>query len=269
VRSAFFAVSIFSAACAPRLMKLPAGPGAPASDAATAIAEATAACRDVSSLSAEVAVSGSVGGQRVRGRLLAGVAAPASARLEAVAPFGQPLFIFVSTGGDATLLLPRDNRVLEHGRSDAILEAIAGVPLDAAALRRALTGCASAPDAARAQQFGDDWRVVPDADGDVYLRRDARTAPWHIVAVLHRQPAEWRAEYHDFAPGGLPRTVRFRSGDAKRFDLQLALSQVDVNPALGPEAFRVTVPRDAEPISLQELRASGPLGGAPSKSDAR
>ena len=51
-----------------------------------------------------------------------------------MAPFGQPLFIFVATGDDATLLLPRDERVLEHGRPDAVLEAVAGVPLGAADL---------------------------------------------------------------------------------------------------------------------------------------
>jgi hypothetical protein len=135
-------------------MKLPTGPGGPAPDATDAVADATSACRTVSTLSAEVAVSGSVGGHGLRGRLLAGLAPPASARLEAVAPFGQPIFIFVSRGGDATLLLPRDNRVLEHGESDKVLEAVAGVPLDAAGLRTALTGCVVAPDADRAIQRG-------------------------------------------------------------------------------------------------------------------
>ena len=59
-----------------------------------------------------------------------GVAAPASARLEAVAPFGPPLFIFAATDDDATLLLPRDERVLEHGRPAEVLDAVAGVPLE-------------------------------------------------------------------------------------------------------------------------------------------
>ena len=52
-----------------------------------------------------------------------------------MAPFGPPIFIFVATSDDATLLLPRDDRVLEHGRSDAVLDAVAGVPLSAADLR--------------------------------------------------------------------------------------------------------------------------------------
>jgi len=102
-------------------MKLPSGPGEPAADGATALTEATSTCRAVSTLSSEVGVSGSVNGRRLRGRLLVGAAAPASARIEAVAPFGQPLFIFVARGNDATLLLPRDNRALEHGRAASVL----------------------------------------------------------------------------------------------------------------------------------------------------
>ncbi len=249
-------------------MKLPSGPGGPAADAKDAVADATNACRTVSTLSAEIAVSGSVGGHGLRGRLLAGLAPPASARLEAVAPFGQPIFIFVSRGGDATLLLPRDNRVLEHGQSDKVLEAVAGVPLDAAGLRTALTGCAVAPDAERAQQFGADWRVVPDGPDELYLHRDS--AGWRIVATVHHAPAagsagsggDWRAEYRDHQ-NGLPRSVRFVSSDPKRFDLRLALSQVDLNAPLADEVFRVQVPRDADPITLEELRQQGPLAPSP------
>jgi len=115
-------------------MKLPS-PGAPAPDAHEAAAEAMTACRGVQTMSAEIGASGSVGGNGLRGRLLVGVAAPASARIEAVAPFGQPIFIFVARGPGndaATLLLPRDNRVLEHAAPGAVLRAITGMSLDAA-----------------------------------------------------------------------------------------------------------------------------------------
>src|SRR3954470_6781446 len=104
-------------------MKLPSGPGTPATDLDAALADATRACTAVQSLSAEIAVSGSVGGQRVRARLAGGFAPP-SVRLEAVAPFGAPLFIFVANGPDATLLLPRDGRVVEHGKPEELLAAI-------------------------------------------------------------------------------------------------------------------------------------------------
>jgi hypothetical protein len=245
-------------------MKLPSGPGAPAPDAAEAIADATAACRLVSTLTAEIAVSGSVGGQRLRVRLLAGVAPPASARLEAIAPAGQPFFIFVASGSDATLLLPRDERVLEHGSPAAVLQAVTGVPLDASDLRAALTGCAQAPDHAEGRMAGDDWRVVPDGPTTLYLQRDRQAARWRLVATAHHASArsgaaegEWRAEYGDFQDG-LPRTVHLASLDRGRFDLLLKLSQIALNDPLGPDVFRVQIPPTSRPMTPDELRHARP-----------
>jgi hypothetical protein len=267
MRRAAVCFAVLSVSCGPPLMKLPSGPGTPAGDAAAAVMEAMTACRAVSTLTAEMAVSGSVAGRRIRGRLLAGVAAPNSARLEAVAPAGQPLFIFVARANDATLLLPRDGRVLEHGPPGTVLEAVAAAPLDPSDLRRALTGCADAPDVRSARQVGPDWRVVPDGPGEIYLRREGRTSPWRIVGAVHRvaarigEPAAsaWRAEYHDFQDG-LPRTVRLTAVDSKRFDLQLRLSQVELNVPINDEAFTIRIPPNTEPITLQELKDAGPLG---------
>jgi hypothetical protein len=269
-RVAVLLAAALSGACGARLMNLPSGPGSPATDGGPAVAEATQACGTVASLAAEVAVTGRVGGQRLRARLHAGVASPSSARLEAVAPFGQPLFIFVAYGGAATLLLTRENRVLRDESPAAVLEAIAGVPLDPAGLRAVLTGCAAGtrPDAAR--QVGDGWRLVPAGDGEVYLRRESGTGRWRLVATIHREPGreEWRAEYHDFADG-LPRTIRLVSSDAARFSLRLAVSDVDLNLPLGPEAFELRIPASAEPITLDELRRSGPLAELPATATAR
>jgi hypothetical protein len=263
--------ALLCASCGARLMKLPAGPGAPAADAAEAIADATAACRNVSTFSAEIGVSGSIGGQRLRGRLLVGLASPASARIEAVAPVGAPVFIFVASGQDATVLLPRDSRVLEHGPADSVLEAVAGVPLDPADLKAALTGCAQAPDPARGRSLGDHWRVVPDGPTDLYLHRDPKNLRWQVAAAVHRgrggsqaessgsspeQPTgDWRAEYRD-VQAGLPRSIHFAGG--QRFDLNLSLSQVSLNEPLGAEVFRVEIPPSAEPITLDELRHARP-----------
>ena len=261
---AFVAVlALLAAACGARLMKLPSGPGAPAPDAREALAEATAVCRAVSTMTAEIAVTGSAGGHRMRGRLLAGVAPSASARLEAVAPFGQPFFIFVSRNNDATLLLPREDRVLEHGRPAAVLDAVAGIPIDASDLRATLTGCASTPDVGGARQLGDIWRIIPDGPGDVYLRRDSR---WQLVAMVRRDSeGDWRVEYSDFS-AGLPRTIRLTSLVGDRFDLTLRLSQVETNVPLDADAFRVQIPRTSQPITIDELRRSGPLG---QKADGR
>ena len=245
---------VASACGAPALVKLPSGPATPATDAREAIAQAMSACERVDSLTAEIAVSGSVSGQRVRGRMIAGVAKPASARLEAVAPFGAPLFVFAARGTEATLLLPRDDRVVEHGRPAEVLEAATGVPLDPQALRATLTACAVDPSAEGARAIGDGWRIVHDGDGEVYLRRSPPAAPWRIVATVR---PDWRADYADFQ-NALPRAIRLSGADRRRFDLRLALSQVEVNPALGVDAFTVNVPRSATPITLDELRHSRP-----------
>jgi outer membrane lipoprotein-sorting protein len=249
-----------ASACSAPLMKLPSGAGTTASDIAWALAQATGTCRTIRTLTAEVAVSGSAGGHRLRGRLSVGVAAPASARLEAVAPFGPPVFIFVATGDEATLLLPRDARVLEHGRPDAVLDAVAGVPLGAGDLRATLTGCAAEIAQPQGVQLGDHWRRVRDAnEGELYLHRAGGAQPWQLVTGVRRSLARaWREEYRDHQRG-LPRSIRMvsidsegRGGDA--FDLRLTLSQVETNVTLDADVFRVQIPGSAAPITLEELR---------------
>jgi hypothetical protein len=115
------------------------------------------------------------------------------------------------------------------------------------------------------QAIGDQWRVTTDEDGEIYLRRDAPAAPWHLLTKATRP---WRADYSNF-DRGLPHTVHLISTPAGRFDLQLDLSQVELNMPLGPEVFQLQVPASAETISVDELRQSlrpgsgqaGPLGG--------
>jgi len=211
----------------------------------------------VRTLTAEAGVSGKVGGERVRGRMTIGVAAPASARIEAVAPFGAPIFIFTAVDNDATLLLTRENRVLEHGPSDRVLEAVAGVPMDAASLRLALAGCASAnADGSRARQVGGDWRVIPDGAADFFLHRES--GQWRPIATEHHGAIEWRAEYGAFQANGLPQSIRFVSADRSRFDLRLELSQVETNTTLGPEVFLVQIPASAGRITIDELLHARP-----------
>jgi hypothetical protein len=252
-----------NAACGTRpLITLPTGPATPAADGAEALAQATTACRGAATLSAEVRLSGRIAGRRARGRLLVGVKSPASAYIDAPAPFGASAFIFAAVDDAAVLLLPRDRRVLDRGRPADILEAVTGVALTPADLRHTLTGCADGVEAGTAQQIGSAWRMIGD-NPRAYLRRETPDAPWRIVAVLHRDSGrpEWRAEYANYA-AGLPQTVRLASADPQRFDLQLSLSQVEVNPPLGDDVFHPNVPAGYEPVTLEQLRAAGPLADA-------
>ena len=260
-------VAIFSAACGATLQKLPTGPGAPAADAPALFAETARACRAVRSLSAEMSVSGSAIGQRLRGRVLVGLSEPGAALLDAAAPFGASIFLYAARDGQATLLLPRDRRVLRDGEPAAVLAAVTGVPLGPDDLRRALTGCVGAgadgratvdPTAPRA--FGTDWRSVTVGEAEVYLHR-LDGGRWRTVAILHGggPAAGWRADYGGFADD-LPRSVHLRSADeGRRFDLRLQLSQVEINPPLGAEVFLVKVPDEAVPLTLDELRRNGPM----------
>lgn len=239
-------------------MKLPAGPGTAATDVVDALTQATSSCHSIRTLTAEVAASGKSSGQRFRVRLSVGVAEPASARLEAVAPFGPPIFILAAINDEATLLLPRDDRVLQHARSIDVLEAVAGVPLSAAELRLVLTGCASEVLRPEGLALGPDWRVVHERAGDaLYLHRSGPAQPWQLVVIVR---ATGRIEYRDHL-NGLPRTIRMtntaRDGGAD-FDVTLALSQLETNVPLGAEVFRVDIPRTAQPITLDELRHARP-----------
>jgi len=254
-------VALVAASCGAPLkpIVLPAGAGRPASGADEVLEAATSACRALSTFSAQVGVAGSIGGKRApHARLIVAVAAPSSARIEAPAPFGAPVFIFVARDRDATLLFPRDNRVLEHGAPADVLEALTGIPVDSEGLRAALTGCGVAPDARRALRYDENWLAVPDRVGTLYLHRESSPLSWQVVAAVRDGGAGgWRADYREFARG-LPRSIHVFARTGEQFDLRLSLTDVDVNPQFDPDAFRVRVPASAVPLTLDELRTREP-----------
>ena len=110
-RGGAWPLCVSSRPAAPKAPALPSGGGAAFPDAAAAYAEATSQCRGVRTLSAELALSGRAGRQKLRGRILGGFAEPGHVRLEAPAPFGRPVFTLVVRDGTATLVLNRDRRV--------------------------------------------------------------------------------------------------------------------------------------------------------------
>lgn len=269
------AALVLAAGCAPAVRHLPAGAGEPAPAGSATLAQATTACRGVHVITAEIAVSGKVAGRRLRGRLLAGVAAPDSLRLEAEAPFGQPIFVLVARGGHGSLLLPRDGRVLTDAQPAALMDALAGVSLSPADLLAILSGCGVEPPPAGAfTAFGRDWLRAGGPDGAVvYLHRDDEG--WRLVAAEQPQPdgRTLRVDYSDFSQDR-PASIRLvlpapganasggeAPGAVKNVDLTLQLSQVDINTTLGAEAFEVKIPDGATPITLDELKANGLLGG--------
>ena len=207
----------------------------------------------------ELALSGRAGRQKLRGRVIAGFARPASMRLEGVAPFGPPGFILASRDGNAVLLLPRDMpRVLRGAKPEEILGALTGVSLSPADLAAILTGCVTpAPKAAAGRLHTNGWASIELAGGATLYLQPVKPAGWTLRAARR---AGWQIEYPAWA-NGFPQSVRLQSDQpAAAVDLTAGLSQIETNKDLEDAAFAVTIPAGAESITLDELRDNGPLG---------
>jgi outer membrane lipoprotein-sorting protein len=251
------ALSLTLSACAARRLSLPTDPGVPLPDFAQIHEQLSSTCRGARTMTAELALSGRAGDEKLRGRIVFGFARPASLRLEGVAPFGPPAFILVARDRDATLLLPRDNRVVRDAAAQEILGALTGVTLGAADLGAILTGCVTAaPRAIAGRVHANGWASI-DLEGDarLYLQREQTT--WRVRAASR---GDWQIEYGMWQ-GGFPREVRLRSEQPAHVDLSAVIAQLEVNVDLEASAFTVDVPAGARALSIDELRQSGPLRG--------
>ncbi len=253
-------IGLLVPACAPRPFTLPTGPGTPRADYASIFRDATATCRDTRTLTAELTLSGRAGRQKLRGRVIAGLA-PGALRLEGVASFGAPLFVLVARDGQGTLLLPRERRVLASAPPADILRALAGVAFTPDDLRLLLAGCVkAAPAPIGGRAYGSEWIVVDlEGGGTAYLRR--RADRWHVAAGTHPPVI---VEYRNFV-NMAPRAVRVRSvpdAGARQpdADLSVTLRQIDINGEIDSRAFVLDLPPDATPLTIEELRERGPLG---------
>jgi outer membrane biogenesis lipoprotein LolB len=253
---------LISGACTPRGFVPPRGPATPLPDYQSVFREATAACRDIRSLTAEVGLSGQIEGRRVRGRLQLGVA-EGSMRVEAVAPFGQPIFILAADGDRATLVLPRDRRHVTDSSASPIVEALTGFALGADDLRAVLAGCVSPSTEPRdGLRYGETWRTITLDDGTLLYVREVNGR----AGVVAGMRAGLLVEYPDaLTSSGEPREVRLSASGSERprASLTLAVSQLARNVELPAEAFRVSIPEGSTPMSVEELRRGGPLGEKP------
>jgi outer membrane lipoprotein-sorting protein len=267
LRCALLLAVLLAGACGRKAPSFPSGTGTPFPEFASAYAGASASCLSVKTLTVSMALSGSAGRTRLRGRVDAGFAAPSSMRLEGRAPFGRPVFVLTAEDDRATLVLPRDERVLTNARPSEIIDALVGVALAPDTLRTIVSGCGLAvgdtPTDGRA--YGADWAAGTIDGSTVYLRRS--NASWQIVGAV-RGPV-LTVFYADFV-NGRPATVTIHAGSVEAASLTLRLSQIEINPSLDSKTFQQEPPPQAAPLTLEELRRSGPLGeGAGRPGDRR
>jgi hypothetical protein len=257
-RGAWVVVLALAAGCAARTFTPPVDAGVPLPDLAQVQSQVFRACTGVRTLQAELRLSGRAGDPRLGGRVHAGFDRPDSMRLEGVPPFGGAIFLLGTRGASATLLLPRDERVV-RGAPDAILGALTGVSLAPADLLAILTGCVTPSPQASAGRLHGNGIASLDLGGGatLYLRRPADV--W-LPAAARRDG--WMIEYPAIQ-GTFPGAVRLRSsGAGPVVDMTATLSQVETNTDLAADIFEIEVPARATPMTLDELREAGPLRGA-------
>ena len=248
------------AGCAARMPPRPAGAATADPSAVDAFSQATAACTGLKTMTGALRLSGRAGTERLRGTLLTGLAAPASIRFEAVAPFGPPGFILAGRENRATLFVPREDRVLRDAPVPALLERLTGVDLSASDLRLVITGClAESAVASDGKSFPGGWQSVTlagdraEAPMTAYLRTVNGT---RVVVAADR--GQWRIDYANHL-NGFPRRVRIRSADSGTIDLSAVVDELEVNTGIDDKAFEVTVPGNAAAMTLEDLRAVAPL----------
>ena len=245
--------------CSARLPPRPAGAATADPTATEAFTNATRACRGFKTLTAELALSGRAGGEKLGGRVHAGLESGGAVRLEGIAPFGPPVFILAGRNERATLLLPRDRRVLKETPVPEVLERLTGLALGADDLRLMVSGClADNAVPAEGRQWPGGWQAVTLAPGRVaYLRtRQGQTV---VVAADY---GAWRIDYAEHA-GGYPRLVRVRPSGDTSTDVTARIGDLQVNVAIDPRAFVLEIPSDADPMTLDELRSVAPLAPKP------
>ena len=253
--------SLFVIACATHLPSRPAGSPTADPTAADAFATATAACKGFRSIEGELSLSGHAGSERVRGRILTGLESGGAVRLEAVAPFGAPFFILAGRNEKATLVLPRDHRVLRDTAVADVLERLTGLSLGADDLRSIVSGClvdqASPSDG---KQWPGGWRAVTIGPERVAYTRVINGQTLLAAADY----GKWRVDYSEHA-SGFPRVVRVRRAGDNEIDITARIEQLEVNTQINPKAWLVDVPSDADPMTLDELRSIAPLAEKPAK----
>jgi hypothetical protein len=251
--------------CAARTPPRPAGTPTADPTAADAFAAATSSCKGFRSIEGELALSGRAFDQRVRGRILTGLETGGQVRLEAPAPFGAPFFILAGRAEKATLVLPREHRVLQNTSVAAVLERLTGLSLGADDLRLIVSGClVDRAMPVEGRQWPGGWQAVTIGPERVAYTRIVQGKPILVAADYGR----WHVDYSNHA-NGFPRVVRVRSADAlasasdrasaDRVDITARVEQLEVNTQINPRAWDVDVPSDADPMTLDELRSIAPL----------
>lgn len=259
-RAAAIVLLVVSSACATRIFVPPSSTPVPEPEAAAIWQQVTERCRGVQLFQAEIRVRGRVGEARERFNppaIHGAITRSQDIYLEVPTLAGSVLQM-AGTGGEVTLLLPRERRVLRAG-TDEVFEALTGLAWGPRALLDALSGCVTSSDApVTGGRIGNLLHVALGPTSEAWLEhRDGR---WQLRAA---RVDTWMLEYrrHDVI---WPAEIRVTATTPVPVDLVFTLQQVSTNIDVPASAFTLNVPAGFVPMTLDELRSIGPLkdGGA-------
>jgi hypothetical protein len=242
-------------ACAARVFVPPPGPGAPAPEGPAAWAEATSACRDIKDASGTLRVSVRQGRLRSTGIDVGFVVtADGKVRLE-----DSTAFTLAGTATQAQLWLRQDNRIVK-GRADEIVDAFIGVRLGPERLLAVVTGCHTTDVSSARPQSAvryDKRIAVPVSDGTVYLqKKDGR---WRTSEGVGEDITVEYKQFSGYWPSNWLASPAKTSADP--IFIEVSVEDPEMNKgSINPLTFQVAA-TGAVLMSLEELRASGPLRG--------
>ena len=248
------AILTCTSACASALFVPPVGPGEPAPGAAAAWAEATRVCGGVTTYKASLRVSGHIGGERLPTTIDIATGATATGiRLEGRAA-DRKIFLLAGTADEATLYLDDGHRSAT-GRPEDLTDALMGVKLGPGRWLALLTGCVAAPpDFISGARYGANLGVTTPG-GRVFLARE--NGVWRNVhgefdglVVTYRRfssafPDEWR--------------LKSEPGRDPSIELSVRVDDIASGQPIAPSVFTLALPDDVTPMTLDDLRQSGPL----------
>jgi hypothetical protein len=194
--------------------------------------------------------------RKVRGTLIAALTSVNEIYLSLSEPIGPPGFVLSGPGDRATLVIPRDKRVLVAPAAD-IVEALTGLRLEPRELMAVLTGCVVSGGQPTSGGQAGDLRDVPIGSSRIWLQRapdgwrsHAGTRPG--LAVVYRAFAgRWPSDLGLASASDAPTA----------FEFQVRAEQVVIDsPQVAAATFLPNPPAGATPITLDELRRLGPLG---------
>jgi hypothetical protein len=246
-------------ACAARVYVPPAGAGEVEPTAAAIWQEVSAPCLAAREFVAEVSIRGWAGVERQGINSTLSGAATRDDSLYLELRFLGPVFQMAAHDGTGVFFLPRDQRVLRAPTRD-IVDAMTGLRWGGRELIDVLTGCvAPVEGTATGVRVGGRLRIDLSPTAHVWLRERGR---WRVEAA---QVGGLLLDYRDAGDGRWPDRVRVTATTPVPLDLRFTVGQQQVNSGLPSSTFVLEVPPGTMPLTLEELRAMGPLRGRSSR----